>query len=110
MVLDSLVQALQAWGHTVFAGATGAQVLEQLGEKTPDLMVCDYRLGDGETGLDVIAAARARFGPRLPAIILTGDTDSEQLASIAATSIRVYPKPVPADLLQEHVHRAVKGA
>jgi len=110
MVLDSLVQALQAWGHTVFAGASGAQVLEQLGENTPDIMVCDYRLGDGETGLDVIAAARARFGPRLPAIILTGDTDSEQLTSIAATSIRVYPKPVPGDLLQAHVHRAVKGA
>jgi hypothetical protein len=46
----------------------------------------------------------------LPAIILTGDTDSEQLAGIAATSIRVYSKPVPMELLQEHVRRAVKGA
>jgi hypothetical protein len=46
----------------------------------------------------------------LPAIILTGDTDSEQLTGIAAMSIQVYSKPVPEDLLQEHVHRAVKGA
>ena len=110
LVMDALAQALQGLGHTVLAGTGGAQLMEQLGERVPDIMVCDYRLGAGETGLDVIAAARTRFGPQLPAIILTGETDPDLLRKMADKAIPVYFKPVPMQELQGHIRRAVERA
>ena len=40
----------------------------------PDLLIVDYRLEDGLNGVDAIKALRARFGPAIPAILVTGST------------------------------------
>ena len=92
-VLDALVLTLQVLGHTVFAGTSGAELLDQLGQKAPDVVISDFRLGGGETGLDVIAAARARFGPMLPVIVLTGDSDPHLLNNIG-NDVVVLIKPI----------------
>ncbi len=40
----------------------------------PDLLIVDYRLEEGLNGVDAITALRARFGPAIPAILVTGST------------------------------------
>ena len=40
----------------------------------PDLLIVDYRLEEGHTGVDAIKALRARFGQATPAILVTGST------------------------------------
>ena len=106
-VLNALVLGLQILGHTVFAGCTGAALLEQLGDQTPDVVVSDYRLGAGEMGLDVVEAVRARFGARLPVIILTGETLSDPLRALGAKGIAVHFKPVSLTALQTSLQQAV---
>lgn len=110
VLLRALVLMLQWLGHTVFSGVTGAQLLERLAGQKPDILVCDYRLGAGETGLDVIAAARVQFGPRLPAIILTGDTAPDVLRTIVKQGIPVYCKPVASEVLETYIRQAVEGS
>lgn len=110
VLLRAFALTLQWLGHTVFSGLTGAQLLQQLGGQRPDVLVCDYRLGAGETGLDVIAAARVQFGPQLPAIIVTGDTAPDVLRNIAEKGIPVYCKPVPSDVLDGLIRQAVEVA
>jgi signal transduction histidine kinase len=61
---DSVAQT-RAW-----AAATDPAVVK------PDLLIVDYRLEDGLSGVDAIAALRARFGAKLPAIVVTGSTMS----------------------------------
>ena len=109
-VLNAMVLGLQNLGHTVFAGTSGAALMEQLGPRAPDVLVSDYRLIAGETALDVIDAARDRFGSHLPAMILTGDTSPEELSHIAARGIAVYLKPVALTALQDYLQQAVQGS
>lgn len=108
-VLAALVLALENLGHTVLAGTTGAQMLQCLGNLAPDIVISDYRLAGGSTGLDVIEAARTRFSATLPAFVITGDTDPEIIASLAAKDIPVHFKPLPIEVLQGHIQRATEG-
>lgn len=107
-VLGALVLALECDGHTVLAGTTGAHMLQRLGDLAPDIVISDYRLAGGATGLDVIEAARARFSATLPAFVITGDTDPAILASLATRDIAVHFKPLPIDVLQELIQQATE--
>ena len=42
-----------------------------------DLVICDYHLSGGETGIEVIAALREILGISLRALLTTGDTSTE---------------------------------
>ena len=107
--LKALVRGLQSLGHTVIAAASGPALLEQL-QRAPDIVVCDYRLGGGETGLDVIEAVRARFGAGLAALVLTGDTQVEPLPPIRAKGVAVCGKSIPITRLQACLQQTVQWA
>jgi CheY-like chemotaxis protein len=59
----------------------------------------DYRLPDGRNGLDAIAMVRAACDRDVPAIIVSGESSSEELARIKAAGVMLLHKPVsPAKL------------
>ncbi len=95
----ALALALETLGHVVFPATGGAELLANLGEQAPDLIISDYRLAQSETGFDVIAAARAAFGEGLPAIIITGDTDPELIRQMNNADVTVQYKPLQIDEL-----------
>lgn len=100
MILHAMVCALEGMGHQVTAGSSGMELFERLGERSPDIVVSDFRLAKGETGFDVIKAAKARFGNDLPALLMTGDTDPKLIRSMADRGIIVQHKPVKIEVLQ----------
>ncbi|WP_299085256.1 response regulator [uncultured Paraglaciecola sp.] len=61
-------------------------------EKT-DMIISDYELAFGETGLEVIKAIRAAHGP-IPALIITGSTMPEIRQKIADAGFILLHKPV----------------
>lgn len=104
-VLDASLALVGALGHRA-SGATGiATALSAAldAERVPDLILCDYRLRDGENGLETIAALREEFNRDIPAILITGDTAPERLAEAARAGLEVLHKPVTADQLQRAV-------
>jgi PAS domain S-box-containing protein len=109
-VAEALQSALEEYGHQVIAAANSAQLLARLQQMPPEIVISDYRLAGGETGVEVIAAVRDAFGQQLPAFIITGDTDPTLIRSIASKGIRVQHKPFELDELQgciaEMVHHA----
>jgi two-component system, sensor histidine kinase len=66
----------------------------------PDLIVADFHLAEGESGIEVIRALRETASRAIPAVLVTGDTSrdvSEALAGI--DDCRLLSKPVDgADL------------
>lgn len=76
------------------------ELFERLGIQSPDVVVSDFRLAKGETGFDVIEAAKARFGDDLPVLLMTGDTDPKLIRSMADRGIIVQHKPVKFEVLQ----------
>jgi signal transduction histidine kinase/CheY-like chemotaxis protein len=77
-VREGLVVLLQAWGARVVSFDTVEAVeawLPSPAAEQPDLMLVDYRLPQGRTGIDALVAVRARW-PALPlqAIVITGSS------------------------------------
>jgi two-component system, sensor histidine kinase len=77
-VREGLTVLLQTWGATVEAlpdlAAVNAWRADPARE-VPDLLIVDYRLPEGHTGIEALEALRARWpGVVLPAIVVTGSS------------------------------------
>lgn len=103
MVRQAMVAGLQGLGHQVLAAASKSALLAELDSQAPDIVLSDYRLLQGETGVEVITEMRSRFGVELPAILITGDTDPDLLSSMCGHDFVVLHKPVDLETLQAHL-------
>lgn len=107
-VLEALRLVLQRSGHEVVAATSGEALLQALAGRAPDLVIADFRLGDGETGYEVIAATRDLFGHEVPAIVITGDTDPALIRSMSDRGIAVHYKPLQTEALLAFISAAAK--
>ena len=93
--LLSLSALLKKWGHEVDCRSN----CDLEGLSKPDLVIADFNLGQGLTGLDVIGEARRLWDEDLPALVVTGETDAAVKQSIQSAGLMCLPKPVkPAAL------------
>nr|MBX2884603.1 hybrid sensor histidine kinase/response regulator [Granulosicoccus sp.] len=69
----------------------------------PDLILADFRLKDGQTGIDAVTRIQALLELPIPAIIITGDTSDIGLQELNQSGIRYLHKPVSAPELMEAV-------
>jgi signal transduction histidine kinase len=114
-VLDIMVQLLTLQGHRVYAGRSAAEVQQihaaaiVAGDAPVDLIIADYRLGDGATGLDAIEALCAHIGRSVPAVIVTGDTSPSRIKEATASGYRILHKPITGEELHEAIVAACVG-
>jgi len=77
-VREGLTVLLRAWGAEVEAFDDLAALQRALADPAllaPDLLIIDYRLPQGRTGVEALAALRERWPARkLPAIVITGSS------------------------------------
>jgi two-component system nitrogen regulation response regulator GlnG len=100
-----IAQALRREGHRVTAVASLAELEAQLALGTPDVLISDVVLPDGN-GLDRIARLTAEL-PGLPVIVLSAQNTLS--TAVRATEVGAYDYlPKPFDL--ETLSRAVQGA
>ena len=70
-----------------------------MGDEAPDLIVADYNLDGGDTGLASIAALRNAADQPLPAIMITARRDPDLARACADIGVPLLEKPVgPAEL------------
>ena len=76
LVLEATGGLLRSWGCLVVTAESYGAALAHLAEigQRPDLIVCDYRLSEGATGIDAIAGLRSAF--EIPALLISGDPSS----------------------------------
>ena len=105
LILDAAQNLLEQWGCEVITAVSGASALRSLASsaRAPDVVICDYRLRDQETGVSVVEAIRNEFNGDVPALLLTGDTDPAHLRKIAASGIAVLHKPLHEDELNDAI-------
>jgi signal transduction histidine kinase/CheY-like chemotaxis protein len=105
LILDAAQILLKQWNCMAIAATSSDDALRQLANCTraPDVLICDHRLRGGETGLTVTAAIRNEFNVDIPALLITGDTNPEEIRAIAASGLAVLHKP----LREEELHDAI---
>ena len=102
-VAKAMIYALTDIGHHVVSAASGAELFTRLDGNPPDLVISDYRLAGSEDGFMVVASLRANFNSKLPALIMTGDTDPEVIRRMASEQIVVLHKPLSLDVLRTRI-------
>jgi two-component system, sensor histidine kinase len=97
-VREGLVVLLQAWGAMVEAFDTVHAVDQWLASgnaEQPDLLLVDYRLPEGRTGVDAMVALRKHFAPnKLPAIMITGSSLGGHETEAVTHDYHLLIKPV----------------
>jgi CheY-like chemotaxis protein len=102
LVLDSTSRLLSGWGCSVITSASVAEALAaltQLGQP-PKLIIADFNLADGRTGVAAIEAVRARFHTAIPAFLISADATPERLGELRAAGYELLRKPVSAVMLR----------
>ncbi|HEX4410274.1 MAG TPA: response regulator [Xanthobacteraceae bacterium] len=95
LVLDATRGLLRSWGCKVVAAESYSEAIAKLAAigQRPDLIVCDYRLPEGPTGVDAIEMLRGAFA--IPALLISGDPASPA-SDDPAGGYRLLHKPVSA--------------
>src|SRR5499426_1284167 len=110
-ILDGMGTLLGGWGCSVIKAADLKSAVSALADAraVPHGLLVDYHLDDGN-GIDAIVQLRWRFGPDLPAILITADRSPHVREDARARNIQVLSKTVKpaalrALLAQWRVHR-----
>ena len=111
-VLEAMREALRGWGVQAVTARSLACALARLPEcgRYPDVIISDFRLGEGASGIDAIRRIRHELGVAIPAMIITGDTAPKSLRVIQASGYCYLPKPVTAERLRTQLARLLENA
>ena len=97
-VRQGLEVLLASWGATIVSlenlAATEAWAAAADAASPPALVIADYRLEEGATGVAAIAAVRRRFGASVPAIVVTGSAMSGHEKDALEHDFHLLIKPV----------------
>ncbi len=106
-VKELLDQTLRDEGHLTVTASDGVTALGQVtaGAIKPDVILADFNLPNGLTGLEFVAELRANLDLHIPAIILTGDISEETLRLIADNNCLQLNKPVKLNDLVDTIQR-----
>jgi signal transduction histidine kinase/CheY-like chemotaxis protein len=103
-IREAMSGLLHAHGIAVETAANETEAIAALTQ--PDaqdrpfaLLLCDYRLANGDNGLDVGLRLQRRFGLDAPLVLVTGETAPERLQRVRASGVPVLFKPVNAATL-----------
>jgi PAS domain S-box-containing protein len=112
MVLFAMCRALETWGYRVIAAESEDQAVAALALEgvRPDLIIADYRLAAGKTGIEAIETIRSLVSSALPAVIVTGDIAPASAHSLAESGLRVLHKPVRQAKMRALLRHLLEGS
>ena len=101
-VLEGMRSLLGRWGCEARFAADTAGVAELLAAEPsfrPDVVLADYHLANGDSGLRVVELIRAAHDKGIAAIIITADRSSDTADKAIKVGCEVLRKPIkPAEL------------
>ncbi|HEY2231332.1 MAG TPA: cache domain-containing protein [Xanthobacteraceae bacterium] len=102
LVLDGMHGLFRSWGCHVVIGGTESAVLAGLAghDQPPDLIISDYHLSNGKSGIEIIGQLRSAFGSSIPAFLISGDISPDRLHEARASGYHLQHKPVDPMMLR----------
>jgi signal transduction histidine kinase len=102
-ILEAMTIMLTDWEcyPRSFTDLASAEAFIDKENYKPDLIISDYRLKHGVTGLDAIQTLQSKFNEQVPALIISGDTDPKLLEKIHLHDYYLLHKPVKAMQLKK---------
>ncbi len=103
-MLESLQTLFSGWGFSVFTATNADSASEIWEEAGPDLLILDYHLDQGHTGLELIE--RLQAGNRhCPTIMISADHAAEVRQAARSAGCEFLHKPIRPLALKSLVSR-----
>lgn len=100
-ILNAMDALLAQWGANVILAESIDQAIDELDKSgvSPALLITDYHLSDDTTGFDAISSIQDFLDEDIPSLIITGNTNKEDLILFSQHNQTVLHKPLkPAAL------------
>jgi signal transduction histidine kinase len=110
LVLDGMGGLIRSWGCRVVTASTDSAALSGLlqYDHPPDVIISDYHLCDGITGIEVITRLRSALSASIPAFLMSGDTNPKPLFEAQANGYPLLHKPVDPMALRATLTQVLK--
>jgi protein-histidine pros-kinase len=118
VLIEDDVNVANAWGllleaegfevATAESAKEAAAVIKHL-TTTPKLIISDFHLLDGSTGVEAVAMVRDAFDRNIPAFIVTGDTSKMVQDARSTENCIIMNKPVNTDELLKNAVKAIES-
>jgi CheY-like chemotaxis protein len=95
--LEAMNGLLCGWNCSVYSFSSAEEALESVSSRNgqpPDLIIADYSLPDGRSGVELIADLRSAIGADIAAFLISGDTSPDRLREVRASGLQLLHKPV----------------
>ena len=113
-ILDGMNAMLSNWDCVVATARSGPAAEDLLsgsepgkGTFAPDIILADYHLDSGQTGLDVLIRLRDVHGVNVPGVIITADRSTETADLIREQGFSLLNKPLRPAKLRALMTRAL---
>lgn len=108
-VLMAMQMLLESWGCEVHLASSGAEALELVRQGVSfDALLVDYRLRDGETGLEAIDSILAKLDTSPAILLITGDTAPGRIREARSVDYPLLHKPVVPNALRRALEKALE--
>ena len=109
-ILEAMRVLLESWGCELALARSADEAIEGLKRRgvTPDVVLADYTLEAGATGIDAIAAIRSACAAQVAGVIITGETDAEVLERVRAAGFVHLTKPIAPARLRAALGHALR--
>jgi DNA-binding NtrC family response regulator len=116
LLIEDDVKVAHAWGLLLeaegFVVATAASAKEAKAVAKhltvpPQLIISDFHLLDGSTGVEAVAAIRDELASNIPAFIVSGDTSKMVQDAKSTSNCLIMNKPVNTDRLLNAARSAI---
>lgn len=113
-ILDGMRAMLENWDCVVVTAQSGTAAEDTLTKAengkqpfSPDIILADYHLDSGQTGLDVLIRLRDLHGVNVPGVIITADRSADTADLIADQGFSLLNKPLRPAKLRALMTRAL---
>jgi DNA-binding NtrC family response regulator len=102
---------LEAEGYRVATAASApeAKALMNHVDETPALLISDFHLLDGSTGVEAVSAIRENYDALIPAFIVSGDTSKVVKDARLLDNCTLMCKPIDTNRLLAAARHAVNS-
>ncbi len=116
VLIEDDVNVANAWGLLLegegfrvatAASATEARAIMKHLDESPALLISDFHLLDGSTGVEAVSVIREFFAEQIPAFIVSGDTSKVVKESRLLDNCTLMSKPIDTNRLLAAARQAI---
>ncbi len=110
-ILVGMRELLHGWGCLPIVAVDSRTAVLDLarGERSPDIVIADYHLDGGATGVDAVEEIRDVYGRDIPGLIITADRSPKVVDIVRRHGFRLLRKPVKPAKLRALVSHMLAG-